>query len=126
VDKPFGKKEFRAELEKLLPGYRWTVHQDKPYRPDVMEATGTVSSGSNRLSTIGVERSVRGAGPWYTVRSAGYGRSGPWDGEYRDASLASAVRGLQDHYEAMRDKYSRLAQSIECGRKAEAVLRMGR
>lgn len=54
-------KEFRAELEKIMPGYMWTVHRPSKhlrFPPYVLVATGIQSSGSNRLSTLEVTRRV--------------------------------------------------------------------
>ena len=57
--------EFRAELVKIMPGYSWTVRRDPawlrkavpaPEGLNVLTATGTQSSGSNRLSTLEVTR----------------------------------------------------------------------
>lgn len=40
-------KAFRGELEKVMPGYKWTVH--KSNAPRLISATGIRSSGFNRI-----------------------------------------------------------------------------
>ena len=104
--------KFRAELVKAMPGYRWTVH--KSDNPDFLEATGTQSSGFNRLSTLRVTRHencpVAGSS-WYEVKSAGYGKN-------EDATLARALRGLQNHYEQRAAKYASHAHAINNARAA--------
>ena len=118
-------KEFRADLEKIMPGYMWTVHQNRtgkwlrekyPDTPVVLTATGIQSSGSNRLSTLEVERQEHGGEVTYTARSSGYGTRAPWLHEHKDDTLARALRGLQTHYEAMASKYSSHAGALKVGR----------
>lgn len=120
--------DFRAELVKIMPGYSWTVHSNRtnkwlrekfPEHPAVLIATGIQSSGSNRLSTLEVERREHvGGGKAYTARSSGYGTRAPWLHEFTDGTLARALRGLQDHYEAMAAKYHTHATDLQAGRKA--------
>lgn len=119
--------DFRAELVKIMPGYSWTVHSNRtnkwmrekfPEHPAVLTATGIQSSGSNRLSTLKVERRECGSKVEYTARSSGYGTRAPWLHEHTDGTLARALRGLQDHYEAMASNYSTHAGSLRVGRKA--------
>ncbi len=119
-------KEFRAELEKIMPRYLWTVHQDRtgkrlrekfPDTPEVLTATGIQSSGSNRLSTLEVtRREDHGGEVTYTARSSGYGRRAPWLHTHTDGTLARALRGLQDHYEAMANTYLSHASALKSGR----------
>ncbi|PWJ81512.1 hypothetical protein C7441_11044 [Pseudaminobacter salicylatoxidans] len=113
-------KEFRAELTKIMPGYSWTVH--KSSTDDYMEATGTQSSGFNRLSTLVVVRRDNYAGkgndrPWYTVKSAGFGLRAPFLGAYEDGTLARALRGLQKHYEHMAGTYAGHARALQSARQ---------
>ena len=113
--KPFTADDFRKELKKLLPGYKWTVHNGD--RRDRLEATGTISSGFNRTSTMEVMRREDG---WYDVRSAGYGKRAPWLGSVDGKTLARAVRSLQDYYERMEREYGSHARAIEGARKVDA------
>lgn len=121
----FGAAEFRAELLKIMPGYAWTVHKQPKYR-DVdkanwpLSATGIQSSGSNRLSTLEVCRRVNGGQATYTAKSAGYGTRARWLHENADRTLASALRGLQDHYKAMADTYRSHERALS-GARATAV-----
>lgn len=113
-------KEFRAELAKIMPGYSWTVHKADDQR--VLDATGVQTSGFNRLSTLLVERRDNYAGrgfPWYTVKSAGFGRRAPFLGENADRTLARALRGLQKHYKHTAATYAGLARALENGRTAK-------
>ena len=118
-------KEFRAELNKIMPGYKWTLH--KSVCPDkYLSATGTQSSGSNRLSTLHVERREACAGsghPRYEAKSAGYGTKSPWMHAAVGRSLAQALRYLQDHYKAKASTYRSLEANLQAGRapKLEAV-----
>lgn len=114
---------FRAELVKLMPGYNWTVHKtsNEEFR---LFATGTQSSGSNRLSTVQVDRyaipSCNGViAVTYKVKSAGYGRRAPWLHETVDGTLARAFRSLQQHYERQAQIYGSHASDLQVGRKAE-------
>lgn len=91
---------FRAKLRKIMPGYNWTVHR-APKGAIQVTATGTQSSGFNRLSTLEVKYRLQAHGDWFTVRSSGFGLRAPWLGEFSDTTLARALRGLQDFY---RDK----------------------
>lgn len=113
-------KEFRTELEKIMPGYLWTVHQQPKYIPrgDLpLFATGIQSSGSNRLSTLEVKRSERDGRVIYTAKSSGYGTKARWLHEHTAGTLARALRGLQEHYEAMAATYSSHAAALQRGRK---------
>lgn len=113
--------EFRAELVKIMPGYSWTVHKQPKYRDIPQDqwplvATGIQSSGSNRLSTLEVARRERGGEVTYTARSSGYGTRARWLHEYTDGTLARALRGLQNHYEAMASTYRSHAGRLRVGR----------
>lgn len=111
-------KEFRAELVKIMPGYSWTVH--KSSSDALMNATGTQTSGFNRLSTLLVERRDNYAGtgrPWYTVKSAGFGLRAPFLAAYEDKTLARALRGLQQHYEWKAATYAGHARALQNARQ---------
>ena len=62
--------DFRKELVKIMPGYDWTVHRTKT--SGYLEATGTRSSGFNRLSTLSVSRREQDGKAKYTAKSAGF------------------------------------------------------
>lgn len=116
-------KEFRAELVKIMPGYDWTVHKSRiEWR---LEATGTQSSGFNRLSTLSVVRVEKeGQKPSYEVKSAGFGLRARWLHANKDGTLARALRGLQDYYEAVANTHHSHAEYLKKGRQikdAEAV-----
>lgn len=112
---------FRAQLKKLMPGYDWTVHK-APQDAKRLTATGVQSSGFNRLSTLEVVCRIEAHGDWFTVRSAGYGRRAPWLAENSDATLARALRGLQDHYRAAAVRYQAHEAALAKGRVADAML----
>jgi len=112
-------KEFRAELTKIMPGYSWTVH--KSSSDAILQATGTKSSGFNRLSTLEVERrnNFGGRGPLYTARSAGFGLRAPFLAQNEDRTLARALRGLQSHYEQKAASYAAHASALQSARPAK-------
>jgi len=117
-------KAFRAELVKIMPGYDWTVHRPRksynglPSTTKELEATGTMTGGKNRLSTLSVIREEKeGQKPYYKVKSSGYGRHAPWLAMNGDSTLAHALRGLQDHYEYMASKYRGHAAALEYARQ---------
>ena len=129
IERKFTPDDFRKELLAALPGHKWTVHKplmpwmDKPEdKHRIMEATGIVSAGFNRMSTICVHRIVKDGMPWYTVKSRGYGTHGQFMGERVNKSLKSALRDLQDHYEYMAQEYRGVVYDIESSRpKKEKV-----
>lgn len=96
--------EFRKELVKIMPGYEWTVHQTKA--DGCLCATGTQSSGFNRLSTLSVSRREKDGSVRYEAKSAGFGLRARWLHTNTDRTLARALRGLQNHYEAMANTYN--------------------
>lgn len=113
------RKDFRAELLKIMPGYNWTVHDGSLNR---MEATGAQSSGSNRLSTLRVFRSEEPDGKVsYEVMSAGYGLRAPWLHKSAGKTLAQSLRGLQDHYKAVASTYRSHEQALQSGRFVDRV-----
>ncbi|EOZ5126572.1 hypothetical protein [Pseudomonas aeruginosa] len=114
------QSQFRAELVKIMPGYNWTVHASRSSEK-LLVATGIQSSGSNRLSTLRVERRDNyGASgkPRYEVKSAGYGTRAPWLHTAEGGTLARALRSLQEHYEGNARKYSIHASDLQRGRIA--------
>lgn len=110
--------EFRKEVCKIMPGYRWTVHNqllDKDGK--YLSATGIQSSGFNRLSTLKVVRTDRNGTIKYEVMYAGYGKKSPWLSSTKDGTLARALRGLQEHFEAMARTYTGAANDLQTARK---------
>lgn len=106
--------EFRKELEKIMPGYAWTVHRTTT--AGYLEASGMQCSGFNRLSTLSVVRREQDGKAKYTAKSAGFGLRARWLHENEDGTLARALRGLQAHYEATATKYRTHAEDMKRGR----------
>lgn len=106
--------EFRKELVKTMPGFVWTIH--RPKATGYLEATGTQSSGFNRLSTISVTRREIDGKAIYTTKSAGFGLRAPWLHTNEDETLARTLRGLQSHYEEKANMYRSHASRMEAGR----------
>lgn len=115
AEKPYGADDFRAELTKIMPGYSWTVHRAAKDATR-LSATGIQSSGFNRLSTLIVNRSTKYDAPWYEAKSAGYGTRAPFMGEVGDLTLARALRGLQNLYEAKANTFGGLARTLKNAR----------
>lgn len=107
--------EFRAKLVKIMPGYQWVIHTTRSSER-YQVATGTQSSGFNRLSTL--EVTLRE--DLYEVKSAGFGKRAPWLHTASAPTLARALRELQDHYETMARVYSTHANDLKVGRMAKA------
>lgn len=115
--------EFRKELTKVMPGYNWTIHKENKAASvrtgiSCLVATGIQSSGFNRLSTLSVSRREKDGVVRYEARSAAYGTKSPWAHIHEDGTLARALRGLQDHYEANARHYNSLASALRQGRVA--------
>jgi hypothetical protein len=113
-----GAPKFRAELEKLMPGYQWTIHKSRV--ETYIEATGTKSSGLNRLCTLSVVRIDGLDGVSYEVKSSGYGLRARWLHQCSDGTLARALRSLQDHYERNAQTYRIHAEDLASGKKGGA------
>lgn len=105
--------EFRKELVKLMPGFKWTIHRSISGK--ILNASGIQSSGFNRIATIKV--SWWKDGKWYEVAGSGYGPHSAEMGRSSGSSLAQALRGLQDHYRNMAGKYSALESGMAEARK---------
>ena len=113
--------EFRRELIKIMPGYNWTIHQSRT--PGYLSATGTQSSGFNRLSTLSVTRRKQEGSVRYEAKSAGFGLRAEWLHEFDARTLASALRGLQSYYESMANTYKAHAEYLKVGRRrSESML----
>jgi hypothetical protein len=122
--KEFTASDFRKELIKIMPGYKWTVRNPSVLTPKdeknlYLRAEGIQSSGFNRLSTISVERRVSHGLIWYEAKSSGYGVRADWLGEGTGKTLAQALRVLQELYEYRAGLYASAARSLEYGRKKE-------
>ncbi|MEY2335717.1 hypothetical protein [Acidithiobacillus ferrianus] len=113
--------EFRKELVKIMPGYNWTCHQSRI--PEYLSATGTQSSGFNRLSTLSIIRREQEGTVKYEAKSAGFGLRAKWLHSAEDRSLARVLRGLQDYYEHMANTYGAHAEHLKVGRRrSESML----
>lgn len=110
--------EFRDELVKIMPGYNWTIHRpSRLFKNSSLTATGIQSSGFNRLSTLRIYRTEdRDGTVQYEAASAGTGTNAQWLHKSADRTLARALRGLQEHYESMAQKYSNHAEALKFGR----------
>jgi hypothetical protein len=114
--------EFRKELVKLMPGYKWKVHQperciDAIAGRKVLKATGTQSSGFNRTSTMQVERECRSGEPvFYGAKIADYGRGAPWSFFGHGNTLAQALRDLQRQCELEANRCKAMAERIDSAR----------
>lgn len=100
-----------------MPGYTWTVHRNRFAASKHLSATGIQSLGFNRLSTLQVVKRKKDFGFEYEVKSAGFGKNAPWLSTYVDVTLARALRGLQNHYEARANTYSNYAYYLQNARK---------
>jgi len=116
----FSQKQFREELLKLMPGYNWTVKSQR-CSDTYLVATGIQTSGTNRLSTLHIERRDNYAASGlsrYEVKSAGFGTRSPWLHSTAEQTLARALRDLQNHYEREASKFSSHANALRAGRSA--------
>jgi len=111
--------DFRKELVKALPGFDWTVHRTSNHLR--LAATGTQSSGFNRLATIEVTRTEKNDRVWYEAKSRGYGKGGPWAHTNGDLTLARALRGLQQHYERKANSFRGLASTLQNARQSPSA-----
>jgi hypothetical protein len=109
------RAEFRQELMKIMPGYKWTLEQSSPR--GVFSATGIQTSGFNRLSTLSVIRREKDDRCIYVATSSGYGARADWVGECDGMTLARALRALQEHYERKASLYGGLAANLQTGRR---------
>lgn len=117
--------EFRAELTKIMPGYKWTVARpERVYGEPLtspgfqyMEARGIQSAGFNRMSTLEVTRN-ESVEPdvIYEVKLFGSGMRGPSRASGNAATLARALRYAQMHCEAMAGEYTACVRAMNAGR----------
>lgn len=112
---------FRKELKKIMPGYNWTVHRDPRYitttTTNFISATGIQTKGFNRISTLHIIRREKDSRVEYEVKSSGFGKKSPWLSSNKDATLARALRGLQEDYELTASNYAAHARDLQNGRK---------
>lgn len=111
---------FRQEISKIMPGYKWTVHKPLFEGDSVLVATGIQVSGLNRLSTLRVTKREEDGAALYEVKSSGNGARAPWLYTTKGATLAQALRHLQDHYESMAQRFQSHAEYLQKGRQAHS------
>jgi len=114
--------EFRKELVKIMPGYKWTVKNTPKYMEaeTYLCAVGIQASGFNRTSTLQVEWRYQGGSPAYEVKSSGFGRRSSWLSSAENTTLARALRDLQEHYQRRAATYSAHASDLQLGRQKVA------
>ena len=122
------RTDFRKELVKIMPGYKWTVRNpsrfDTKEKKDLyMEATGIQSAGFNRLSTLWVSRREKNGAVGYEAKIFGYGlrnsaiSSCTWGAK----TLARCLRDLQNTCELMKRTYGGAEFHLESARKKAEV-----
>jgi len=114
--------QFRKELIKIMPNYKWTVHRALTDPPKHLTATGTQSSGFNRMSTLDIIVKDDGDDRLeYESRSSGFGKNIPWLLSCKDSTLTRSLRGLQDDLEWRGRDYLCQAGNLQKGRKQKHV-----
>lgn len=108
------QSEFRKELKKVMPGYKWTIH--RPISDLLLEATGIKSAGMSRTSTLFISRREKNGEVSYSAKSAGYSCNAPWLGVTTGGTLKQAIRNLQTFYENKAHQYSQHGYEIQSGR----------
>lgn len=117
--------QFRKDLTRIMPGYKWTVHRSAIYgfalneKPIHLTATGTQSSGFNRMSTLEITVRKKSGKYEYTSKSSGFGKNSQWLLEYSGKTLAQSLRGLQDDYEITGNDYLRHAADLQGARQSK-------
>ena len=118
-EKAFTTTDFRAELKKWMPGFKWTVHKQRLGK-DCFEATGTQSAGFNRTGTMFVERHPSYTmGIRYEAKVAGYGKKSKWISTFSGQTLRQVLRGIQSNCEWHARDYRGVANMIQNARKGE-------
>ena len=107
--------QFRNELIKVMPGYKWTVHR-QTFSFNFLKATGIKSKGFNRISTLQVTRSDTNDDIVYKAKSAGFSKNAKWMAEHSGSTLKQALRNLQSHYEHMAQLYRKLENDLQSAR----------
>jgi hypothetical protein len=114
--KNMNSNDFRKDLQKEMPGYKWTVR--RPRSDWFLMALGIQTSGYNRMSTLLVERrALSGDAAEYTVRYSGFGAKAPWIGQATEVTLVRALRELQQRFEWERNKYHAAAVTLADARE---------
>ena len=117
-EKAFTTTDFRAELKKWMPGFKWTVHKQR-LGSAFFEATGIRSAGFNRMGTMRIERCATQFGIRYTVKVDGFGKKGSWLNAATGSTLRQALRGVQENCNWHARNYASLATMIQNARKGE-------
>jgi len=110
-------KEFRKELQKIMPGIKWTIHRPDDSSGEILTATATKTAGFNRLFTLKIIRSENSHNK-YEAKSAGYGRKAQWLSSFSAPTLAQALRGLQNIHTWLAQEHRSHAEYIEAARKS--------
>ena len=113
--KEYTVADFRAELKKIMPGFKWTVHKSNVL--DWIQATGIISSGFNRVATLQVVRRSNPVRTFYTVKIAGYGKHGLFIREDQGKTLAQALRALEKYCECEWCKWGGAVGNLRQGRE---------
>ncbi len=113
----FKADDFRKELNKVLPGYKWTISKHTG-NGQHLTATGIQSSGFNRVSTIEIYRESKDGYGFYSAKIWGYGRRSPLVAETGEfGSLKRALRLLQEYCEHRSSVFKSAANYIEFARR---------
>ena len=115
--------QFRKDLKKIMPGYKWTVHRSLgESKPICLAAPGIQTAGVNRISTLQVIVREKQIGRLkevmleYDSRSSGFGKRAPWLSSCIERTLAKSLRGLQEDYEIRGENYLRHAADLQMAR----------
>jgi len=115
-EKTFTTSDFRKEIKKYMPGFKWTVHKQR-LGNDFFEATGIQSAGFNRTGTMRIERRTSHTmGIRYEVKVDGYGTKGNWLAIGTGSTIRQALRDVQDTCEWNANKYRGVATMIQDAR----------
>lgn len=134
-EKVYTRAEFKADLERVMPGFKWTVHKpssllrwDEPTKMHVkvtlaekdahrMTATGTKSSGFNRVATIEATYLANILRPFEVV-VFGYGCRGPKIMAGVGKTVPQAFRDAQSKCEERAQFFGHGASLLKQGRTA--------
>lgn len=117
-EKSFTSTDFRAELKKWMPGFKWTVHKQR-LGNDFFEATGIQSAGTNRTGTMFIQRCITQFGIRYTAKVDGFGKKGSWLNVATGSTLRQALRNVQESCNWHARNYASVANMIQDARKGE-------
>ena len=107
--------QFRKELKKIMPGYKWTIH--RLYGNSKLTATGIQTSGLNRLSTLEVAVFKTAKGEiGYKSKSSCTRKNAAWLSEQEGQTLVQSLRNLQNHYKCVGGNYLRHAADLQGAR----------